>query len=194
MNRLSLLVGLLVQLSAAHAAEKGLEFTFWASKSEYPLGEPVEVTFSWKNVSPQPLKIERWRGPTAGVLLLGRGGALKDFQIIGPDGKPLPYHGIFKCGAPRGFDVLQPGEERRSSYTLTGVPYEMSVPGVYVLKSAYASYTYEDVPELETEGPHWDGLIIAHDVTITIRSDDDHSLTGSPNKGHALDAQRDARK
>lgn len=166
------MVVLVAQFAAAESANGDLEFWFQTNKAEYSIGEPVVITFSWKNNAKTPVKAERWRGPTAGVTRLGSDDKLRDFEVIGPDGKRLAYQGMFSCGGPRVFDVLQPGEERTSSNTLNGIhygSYDFSAPGTYVLKSAFASYTYKDNADLEKDGPHWDGLIQAPDISVTVR-------------------------
>lgn len=160
----SLLLGIIAALLpvSAIAQQNGLEFNFKTEKKEYSVGEPVMITFVWKNVGRTPLRIKEWRGVAS---------AMPGFQVYGPDGKPARFVGFIHDFASRLFRELKPGEIFQATYTITGAqfgPYELTTPGKYRLVSVYSELKYEE--QTKKYGEHWAGSISAPDIEILIRA------------------------
>lgn len=141
----------------ANAQANGLEFSFKTGKKEFAVGEPVVVTFVWKNASRKPLRIEQWRSDAR-------------IQVFGPDGKPARFVGMIHDFSSRLFMELKPGQIFRSSYTIAGAqfgPYELTIPGKYRLASSYSEQKYDE--QTKKYGEYWTGSISAPDIQILIR-------------------------
>jgi hypothetical protein len=136
------LTGLLVLVvpSPGEESPPALEYTLSTPKADFALGEPVTVTFTWRNTGREPLRFEGWRGPQSGVT---EGGAGLDFQVVRTDAAgehPLPYQGCYACGGVELLFPLDPGQSRSESYVINSLgnsAYSMDEPGIYAMRSVY---------------------------------------------------------
>lgn len=143
------------------ATEQELEYRMVTERKGYAIGERIVVDFVWRNLSNRPLTVEI---VDSGV------------QILGPDGKSLPYQGLTACFAKRQFQELLPGAIRKSSMNIAGMgagPYELLRPGKYILKSQFSSYKYKDAKvgsPSDSPSEHWVGKLVAPDLELEILS------------------------
>ena len=122
--------------------EGSFTYSLSVEKDTYVIGEPIAVSFVLTNCSSISRKIEKWRGPLAGVM---KGRDDFDFAVYYlSNGKKvrLDYHGEFVDGEAT-YIVLGPGESWKQTYTINSFSwpaYELQNAGEYLVCSTYFSY------------------------------------------------------
>lgn len=141
--------------------EQELEYRLETERKSYAVGERIVVDFVWSNLSSKPLLLEVEHGHV---------------EIVGPDGKRLPYEGWIGHARSREFQELLPGAIRKSSMDIAGMdagPYQLIQLGRYVLKSRFSSYKYPDAKvgsASDSPSCHWVGELVAPELELEIFS------------------------
>jgi len=116
------------------------EYFITVGKKEYVMGEALPVTFTLRNRMGSPQKVQRWRGPLAGV---SRGKYDYDFVIYyvsDTSYERVKYRGMFVCGGPMSCMTIEPKEKWEKTYVMNDFlhpAYTLDRAGTYVIKSTY---------------------------------------------------------
>ncbi|HUT28439.1 MAG TPA: HEAT repeat domain-containing protein [Sedimentisphaerales bacterium] len=142
-------------------------FTYSISveKNTHAIGEPIAVTFKLTNVSSSSQKIQKWRGPLAGVGV----GKPDEFdfavyRIIDANLARMDYCGMFMDGPPS-YMILNSGAGWQETYIINFFlfpAYSLTEPGEYLMKSNYFSSPYNE------DSDAFVGVLHAQDVKIKV--------------------------
>jgi len=146
-----LILLLIGNLAAFAGGERQLPFTYSISveNDTYAIGEPIAVSFKLTNTSSSLQKIQKWRGPLAGV---SRGRDDFDFAVyrLTDDARQrVDYKGMFACGSPS-YMLLKPNESWHKTYVIGKLDfpaYSLRETGRYQLCSTYFSSPNEKNPD-----------------------------------------------
>ncbi len=158
-------------LLAVRAAERpgvdqgGLRLVVTSDKSVYGVGEPIRLRLAWTNTGPVELRIPTWPGSQMGATAARYGGGeptLLALAIYHNGQERVLYSGSIGSGADQGLRI-EPGERRQTEFSIHDT-YDMTRPGRYVVRVAYAGFDDDHAP------PHaWKGLLVHPDFTFTVR-------------------------
>jgi hypothetical protein len=146
------------------AEHAGLRLAVAAEKSAYVGQEPIRVRLVWTNTGATEIRIPSWRGPQMGVTAARHEGGkptLWAFAILHDGNDPVPYEGPIGCGPDEGY-ALTPGDSRTIEYRIDDT-YDLTRPGRYVIRVAYAGFEDDYMP---VHG--WRGLIVHPDVEFIV--------------------------
>lgn len=146
-----LILLLIGNLATFAGGERQLPFTYSISveNDTYAIGEPIAVSFKLTNTSSSLQKIQKWRGPLAGV---SRGHDDFDFavyRLTDDTRQRVDYKGMFACGSPS-YMLLKPNESWHKTYVIGKLDfpaYSLREPGRYQLCSTYFSSPNEKNPD-----------------------------------------------
>lgn len=119
------------------------EYSISVPKKKYALGEPLPVTFTLRNKSDSPRKIETWRGPMAGVITGEDEYDFAIYRIVETKAIRMKYRGIIGCGA-ASYMVIPANDKWRYTFVMNNLfmsGYVLDKPGTYELRSTYFSQT-----------------------------------------------------
>jgi hypothetical protein len=144
----------------------GLRLVVTSDKPVYSVGEPVRIRLVWTNIGPVELRIPTWQGPQMGIAAARhiQGEPILYAFVISYEGHDrIPYRGSIGCGADSGLQIA-PGERRDSEFSIDDT-YDISRPGRYVARVAFAGFDDDHAP------PHaWKGLLVHPDIEFTVRA------------------------
>lgn len=158
LNRLFLLLFLTVLVQAAVFAQAGsLGFTIRTDKERYVLGEPVNVTITWQNVTDKNFEIATHTMMEA----------VSVFDEAAK--KELQYRGVIACGK-GGRKKLAAGEKMQLQNVLNHFlfpNYDLNTPGRYSVKSSYSSNNFDKQKDF------WTGQVTASATFEIVKLDED---------------------
>jgi|GEM_PF-6449133 len=135
------LVPFVVFFSAWAHGESGLEYRISTDKTDYILGEPVGVTFHWRNGTGKAVRCSS----------LGADQILQFFHANGNHVSENPYyfHTQVEYGEMPTF-TLAPGESRDGSRQISGIleQFDFVEPDTYTIASRWRSEPGESCPEM----------------------------------------------
>jgi hypothetical protein len=124
--------------SPAFCAENQIKFSLTLDKAEYTLQEPVNLTFTLKNLGKEPVMVSKrfYIGdPQAAV-------NQRDIYLtlVSSTGEKITGKYFYPTGYPKTdyFQLLGPNEEVKSEYTRNLYGYfELKEPGIYTVSAVY---------------------------------------------------------
>jgi hypothetical protein len=156
-------------MSASGNEYAGLRLVVTTDKPSYGERQPIRVRLVWTNTGATEFRIPIWLGPQMGATGAGyeEGKPTRlALSILYEGNDPVPYDGPIADHFYNDGYVLKPSESREAEHRIDDT-YNLTRPGRYVIRVAYAGFDDRHMP-----ARGWRGLIIHPDVAFTVIGSD----------------------